>query len=319
MKTRAAVIRRWYWVSVIVFAFVLWLVAAGRAQAYTIVYRDAHRNVWIATPTGSVKRQLTKNGNTKYYMAPSETDTGTIVVGGLPAMFYYFNQSGKRVTGPWTSFDMKCASLEQPDSNQVRANNLIVYSYVNFCPYEHIEQWVAFANYGRGTAVHNYAQFPGSAPRWVPGKPYAAAVTEDGESLFTTNKVGGTVWVAFPGRPAYSIRAFDISRKGYRVLIATASTTSNVKSPSNLVLWRNNGVPPAGGRQLCVVANWAEWTSVPRFSPDGKQFTWSAKRGVYVSPTPVANANGRCTIHPRPIVRGGLDPDWGVPGLGKRR
>jgi len=69
-----------------------------------------------------------------------------------------------------------------------------------------------------------------------------------------------------------------------------------------------------------MVSNWGDNgtypdISKPRWSPDGTAFTWSDKRGVWVSPAPVRSGGGRCTIHPKLVAAGGNSPDWGVPSV----
>ena len=58
--------------------------AAVPAQASSIVYLDANHNVWVTSPDGATKRQITTNGDTLKYASPSETDSGTIVAPGYP-------------------------------------------------------------------------------------------------------------------------------------------------------------------------------------------------------------------------------------------
>jgi hypothetical protein len=304
---------------------VLLLVAmAMPARASSIVYLDQHDDIWMTSPDGSVKRQITTNGSSEGYSSPSMTDSGVIVAGAKSAFFFYFNRDGSSFGGPWTAFDMNCAFEQQPLSNQVAPNGgSNVYWYIDDgsgCN-DPSGPTVAFAAFNSLTAEGLFATYDGVwYPRWIPGTAYPAAVEIGGASINTLNTAGGTPWIT---DSADGLRYFDISRTGGKVLIADAHDPSNVTSPSDLVLWQNVGTPPAtdpGSMQICQLANWgdnmpAPDISVPRWSPDGSAFTWSDSRGVWVSPAPVADAGGNCVIHPTLIAAGGHSPDWGVPDV----
>ena len=292
------------------------------ARASHIVYLDANHNVWVTSPDGAIKRQLTTNGSTRRYMSPTETDAGIIVVSATQAFFYDLKLDGASAGGPWTALDMDCASQQNAFSNQVNpAGTMNVYYYLSFGCGEHIDSWVAFANYNALTGKGVYPKTLGSDPRWVPGTHYAAAVSDLGSQIFTMDTASGTPWIT---GEYFTFRYFDISRSGNKVLIAKASSPGDVHSPSNLVLWQNNGTPPASGSPVCALANWGDngtWPdfSMPRWSPDGTQFTWSDSRGVFVSAAPVAGAGGLCVIHPKLIAAGGNSPDWGLADLAPGR
>ena len=170
---------------------------------------------------------------------------------------------------------------------------------------------VAFANFNGLTGKDIYPLFGGAwYPRWVPGTNYAAAVSQRGNVISVLDTPGATPWIT-DSNDAW--RYFDISRAGNKVLIAMASTP-DISSRSDLILWQNNGLPPATGSAVCALPGWGDDNaapdiSMPRWSPDGTQFTWADRQGVYVSPAPVAGAGGQCVINPKLIVAGGNSPD----------
>ena len=301
-------------------ATVFLLVFAMPARASSIVYLDQNDDIWMTSPDGAIKRQITTNGATARYSSPSMTDAGVIVAGGKSAFFYYYNRDGSSAGGPWTAFDMNCAFEQQPLSNQVApSGGLNTYWYIDDgsgCNAPSGPK-VAFASFNGLTAQGLFATYDGVwYPRWIPGTDYPAAVEISGASIDTLNTSGGTQWITDAGD---RLRNFDITRTGGRVLIAVADDTSNVNSPSDLVLFQNVGTPPAtdpGSGVLCTLANWgdnqqAPDISVPRWSPDGTAFTWSDSHGVWASPAPVASGS-TCVIHPTLIAPGGHAPDWGA-------
>lgn len=282
--------------------------------------------------TGTIKRQLTTDGLTEGYTSPSETDAGVIVVPGTRARFFYFRLDGRPLGGPWVARDMNCSpDIYSAVENEVRPDGASnVYWFLNTCGGSVVAE-VAFASYGRSTRASTYPWFSGVSPRWVPGSRYAAAVAWDGTQISVMNTAGGdkgspngTPWITDDqGR----LRYFDISRAGSNVLIALASNPKDIHSRSDLVLWHNHGTAPVGGGPLadnpatvCELGNWGDNTrwpdlSMPRWSPDGTEFTWSDNRGVWVSPAPVAGAGGQCVVHPKLIAAGGNSPSWGLVSL----
>lgn len=296
------------------------LVARG-AQASSIVYLDANNDIWITSPDGATKRQLTTNGSTMRYTSPSETDAGVIVAGATRANFFYFNQDGSSAGGPWTSLDMNCSWEQSPISNQVNpAGGMNIYWYIDDgsdCMHFY-GPTTAFASYNGMTPKGVNPEFAAWYPRWIPGTVYAAAVSEQGDKISVLNTGSGTAWILDPSN---GLRFFDISRTGNNVLIADASSSAQ-NSPSDLILWHNDGTPPAtlAGAPVCSLANWGDYgqapdLSMPRWSPDGTQFTWSDSQGIWVSPAPVNDGSGHCVIHPKLIVAGASYPDWGLPDV----
>jgi hypothetical protein len=294
---------------------------AVSSQAGSIVYLDANHDVWVTSPDGVTKHRITSDGATQHYVSPSETDAGIIVASGKQAFFHYFNQDGSKARGPFTVLDIACPSIDPPFTSQVNPQGtMVVYYYLDAPGCVRSRGFrVAFANTNSLTGKGVYDQWWGSHPRWVPGTNYAAYVSEQGSQLETTNShTQESVWIR---DSKGGLRSFDISRTGNKVLIARASST-DPRSRSDLLLWQNKGTPPASGSAVCAVPGWGEndeaGRSIPRWSPDATQFTWSDSRGVWVSPAPVAGTSGECVIHPKLIVPGGSSPDWGLPNAGAK-
>ncbi len=78
----------------------LLLAVAMPARASSIVYLDQHDDIWMTSPDGAVKRQITTNGSAEGYSSPSMTDAGVIVAGAKKAFFFYFNRDGSSFGGP---------------------------------------------------------------------------------------------------------------------------------------------------------------------------------------------------------------------------
>jgi hypothetical protein len=78
------------------------LVGVAPAGAASLVYLDAASNVWIASPDGAVKRQLTSDAKPdSLYLSPSMQDDGTVVVPNQDGFTRVLNPDGTKKSGPW--------------------------------------------------------------------------------------------------------------------------------------------------------------------------------------------------------------------------
>jgi hypothetical protein len=80
------------------------LVGATPAGAASLVYLDPASNVWITSPDGAVKRQLTSDAKPdSLYLSPSMQDDGTVVVPNQDGFTRVLNPDGTKKSGPWIS------------------------------------------------------------------------------------------------------------------------------------------------------------------------------------------------------------------------
>jgi hypothetical protein len=93
-------------------SMVHWLIAVGvlvvlagpaRADAASLVYLDQASNVWIASPDGAIKRQLTGDASPdSLYLSPSMQDDGTVVVPNQDGFTRVLNADGTNKWRPWS-------------------------------------------------------------------------------------------------------------------------------------------------------------------------------------------------------------------------
>ena len=300
------------------------LVLPASALASSIVYTDGAGNVWLTTPDGSTKKQVTRDDKPDdTYRNPSQADDGTIVGPRTNRFIYVLNQDGTSKRGPWLTPGTSCSS-STISTAVTPAGGLFAYFYIHsdFCSGgSGPRARVAIGDTGTGTSNCNV--FPCHdgyfAPRWIHGTSYAGMITISGDQVHVQSQSGLQPWVDSGGR---DFESFDLSRSGNRVLFELTPDGTPGEGQTEvgeLTLWQNNGPPPSGGNAVCTLGNFGTGNSDPRWSPDGTQFTWEDAQGIWVSPAPVAGQGGACTIQPKLIVPGGKDPDWGpanVPGGG---
>jgi hypothetical protein len=292
------------------------LVAAAPAAASSIAY-EKDDNIWLTSPDGSVKHQVTTDGTAdNRYQAPGQLDDGTIVAARPSVrLFEALRPDGTRRNAPLLAPGNSCGTgpldlAVTPDSG------LIVFQYVHsdFCfggggPRSRVT--FAFSDVPTGSATF-VKHDNWTAPRWVPGSNYAAMVSIGGDQIGIQG--GGTVAPWIGPDPGEEIEGFDISRSGNRVLIEATPDGSTDGGSSQLELWQNQGVPSSSngdGTTVCQLDGFATGNADPRWSPDGSQIAWEGAAGIYVSPAPVNDA-GVCRLQPQLIVPGGQDPAWGA-------
>ena len=93
MWRRRLVTTRW----IIATGVLALLVCAAPAGAASLVYLDAASNVWVASPDGVIKRQLTTDAKpSDLYLSPSMQDDGTVVVPNQDGYTRVLNPDGTK-------------------------------------------------------------------------------------------------------------------------------------------------------------------------------------------------------------------------------
>jgi len=310
-------------------AVVAVLIGAPAAGASSIVYTDANSNVWITSPDGATKRQITTNGATLGYGSPTETDAGVIVAtSSKSSMFFYFKQDGTSPGGPWGAHDLHCGSMQPILSNQVKPDGAMnAYSFIELSSscFSVYGATVGYANYNLLTASGIYTTFDQAwYPRWVLGTTYVAAADSTGQGIWYLDTPSGSTWLTRPvlagGLTPLKVRYFDLTRDSAWALVAMSDDSAQPRK-STLYLWHQTApLPAASGNVVCSIANWGDDNqapdiSMPRWAPDGSAFTWTDSQGIWVSPKPVDDGTGTCRLSPKLIVPGGYEPDWGLPDV----
>lgn len=285
------------------------LVVVASAQASSIAYIGSDKNVWVTTPDGAVKRQVTTDGSGKTYSGPAQLDDGTIVVPASDRWFYILGPDGSTRRGPYLSPTNSWSTSPLAIDLQP-TGGLIAY-------------WHLYASASAMTPVPRVAFALSDAPttsdctvapchsgylqpRWIPGDTKVAMINSAGSQIDVQPSTG---WMTLGA--GVEIQGFDISRAGYRTLITSKDTTNG---DHELVLWDNKVPPPDAtqGALVCGMDNFSNGESHPRWSPDGTKFTWSDASGVWVSPAPVSNGASPpvCVLQPTLIAASGSNPDW---------
>lgn len=294
-------------------------VLAAPATAANIVYTK-DRNVFVTSPDGSVKRQITRNGAVNNaYRSPSEKADGTIVVPHSSKFWFLYKLDGRSAGGPWKAFKMNSCSTSPIYSQVTPTGNLIVYTfiYADIClgGGQAPRLMTTFANANSPTAAGIYPEyFDYTEPRWIPGTSFAAMMNDDGTRIAAQN---GASLVEFLQTDAgEEFQSFDFAPNGRDMAIVT-SAPGATSGPATLSVWRHNSRPPGDGTGSpgCVSPNAVSVDSDVRWSPDGTMITWATSQGVWVSPAPRGAPGASCSLSPKLIAPGGEDPDWGAKDL----
>jgi hypothetical protein len=304
-------------------------VLAPAASADNVVYVAGDGNVWISSPDGSVRRQITDNATSdSKYRSPSEQNDGTVVAirksGGSSSFAFFFNPDSGAMTGNWLLPASGSSGLQfSPFTGGEIApsGGMMVYDFFHAEGYPYFSSWpeVAFvAGPGLTDPCTINCHDDYLSPRWIPGTNFAGFIDDHFQGIWVQNGQSVQSWV---GIQDYDNESFDVSGQGRTLLeISNPGSPSQGTEPSHLVLLANNGTAPNSTPTiLCSTDSFANVGANPKWSPDGSRIAWEGPEGVYVSPAPQPLSNGACGLSPKLLAPGGHDPDWGprnVPGGG---
>ena len=299
------------------------LAAPAAANAASLAYVGPDGNVWLATPDGSYRKQLSSDATAdSKYRSPSQLNDGRVVALRRPAgtsssFAHFLRRSDGQVVDSWLlpktgagGFSPFTGAQASPDGG------LITYDYRHFdCFTNPCQGWQAVGFVaGPGTTnpclINCHVDY--LAPRWLPGTPYAGMVDDTGQAVRVQNGGASPVgWFTYGS--GIFIRSFDV-RGGKIAVSATASDTEY------LIIERMNGPAPNVPTSQCSVNLPAvEGGARPRLSPDGSMVAWATPEGVMVSPTPTQTGGTGtiCQLTPTLVGPGGSQPDWGIVNLVK--
>lgn len=312
----------------------LGLAAPSATSAASLVYRDATYNVWVSTPDGLHRKQVTTDGSSdKRYTPPSMDDGGGILAYGHPEYFWgrILDQNGANVRGPWLLPAPVCSlgplsSAIAPDGKLILAVWIDAgYGPTSCLQVGQLKTSVLFGDVAT-TSTSVLPSYDGlSDARWmtVPDQ-RVAGIQSDAIEVQNLGKPTGPMepWIGMPDPSAQDLDSFDFSRAARQVLVESSLQGSGSEN-HDLELLDYAGSPPdpaATVTSVCLmdalVTN-APHPARPRFSPDGTQIAWSAPEGIYVSPKPVAGPGGVCQLSPRTPT--GARRTWRSPRRPRRR
>jgi hypothetical protein len=285
------------------------------ASASSISYIGPDGNVWLASPDGAIRHQVTHNATADLkYRSPSQINDGRVVAlrkAGSDAFAYFLRRTDGEVLASWL-MPSSGSGLHFAPYTGAQASpegGLITYDYFHaegpFGGY-YSQVRVGFLT-GPGQTDPCLVNCEGgyARPRWLPGLDVAGMIdVPNFSTVWIQQGASPRAWFGFTG-PDTKVLSFD-TRAGKTVAIAENSTGSF------FVMMRNDGGYNAPPTVLCSVGLYNQ--AVPRLSPDGSMVAWEGPQGgVYVSPAPGgAGPSSACNLQPRLVGPGGTQPDWGV-------
>ena len=317
-------------VAAALFAFAL---LAAPAAAESVVYVAGNGDVWLSSPDGATKHQVTDNATADAkYRSPSEQNDGTVVAirkGDSSTGFaWFFDPVTGQAKSNWLLPKSGTGLAFSPFTGGeiTPGGGLFVYDFFHAeGPFGGYASWpeVAFVA-GPGLTdpctINCHSDY--LQPRWIPGTQFAGFIDDSFQGVWVQNGSSVQSWVGITG---YDNDSFDVSGQGRTIIeINDAGAPPSGPESAHFVLLQNNGTPPNSTPTiLCSRADFANSGADPKWSPDGSKIAWEGPDGVYVSPAPQPEGTpgdaAACSLSPKKIAAGGSDPDWGpknVPGQG---
>lgn len=292
-------------------ALALVVFIAASASAASIVYVGADGNVFLTSPDGSVKHQVTRDGiAADKYRSPSQTDDGRVVTirktGSSSGAVLFLDRRSGQVLDTWTLPREGTGSFAPLTGGEISSGGaLFLYDWNYFdCPLSGCEserRVSLVSGPGQTNPCAPWCARGYIRPRWIAGTPYAGFLDESFSGVWIQTENGPEQWLDFTGLLTLG---FDIE-DGKALVVVKAEG-----SPQTLAVLQSGGTPPGGDPQiLCTLEGFA--SDSPRWSPDASMIAWDAADGIYVSPAPPESGGGTCTLQPRLIAAGGTKPEWG--------
>jgi len=294
------------------------VVAPAAAPASMITYIDG-KNVWVASPDGQTKRQITTDGtNDAPYHVPSADDAGNVlaVAGGLTnsKMLVHVTPAGRRTVNviPW-----KVGTLPNfgPYTMRMRPDGkLLAYKYVlNQGAYQPLVERLSIAMVN-SPAVPGAGTFDQAGsywtPTWIDDK---LVVAQDGVAKLEMEPGRFTQFLAVEV-DGLEIAGAEVSRDKSRYLL---DIDNKQNGQSGLVLYAHTGAFPGGEvTGGCQVPAAGSPEQTWGLSPDGRQVVWQDSGGVKVGTfDPARQQNGWCVGEVVTISATGSEPTFGAATL----
>jgi hypothetical protein len=307
---------------------------ASAAVRGSIVFMK-NGNVWIARADGTHARQFTK---AQYnWFSPSESDNGTVVVGGGLARtnpdgtdssgsseIYRFTPNGNQIGKPiptWGSFSSPACPTYHPTSIEVSPDGKKIAYGIWLCS---DPQYTTMWTPSNATTLDFPHQHVGQEdfyePHWISnstflvshfGQPFGTGARWFTHGLTQGDDHGGKGWNWGPmtGTGAQGL----IDRSGDKLVVFEddAANWSNNR-PRLLRLWVFTGknIPSNWSKRCTIKLNAAQMSYPqdlhPSFSPDGHELIWGDNRGI--EEASLATPGNCASIKPHLLIPGGYEP-----------
>jgi len=314
-------------------------VASGGSIAFIQTY-----NVWLTSPDGTTKRQLTTDGSASTpYRYPTQSDDGTVVVavqdrfeqqqGFRRSYLYEMDRQGTLLRAPFAppqyEFNMNgcgrapqgIAAAVSPDGTKIVVNPLALF-FSSLCGHDNTSYAYVIALDGTVVAGTIAPQDPNAAtdsfetPSWVTNtRLLLSHRRQTAVYYYDLGASTATPWIASNSTYRHpSLRTGKLATSGF--------------DGSGLEVarfWTTNGGPPAVPTPRCDEhPPHAAFLQAPisSLSPDGASVALyeatdaNAPSGIYVSAVGNIGAGDCSTINPQILIVGGYDPYWGPAPVG---
>lgn len=302
------------------------LAAPAAAQADAIAFIQDH-NVWLASPDGAVRHQVTLDGTADApYRSPSQADDGTLVAVRLRNEIVRLRQSGEvlnRISPPPAATsnggvaDAVATAAISPDGATI-AYALSSYT----CPVASTCGARTVTGYTAADRLTDRAERSGAihygAPSWVTnGRTlvfggYGAQVNvhDLGPGTVQRHWYDDQELLADPAASGEDQGDGELTRQGDKLAVVRSYGAN-----ARIHVLRTSGDPrtdadPANPVGVCESAP-VEGTNGPTWSPDGSALAWADPRGITIARGIPADSAGCAAVSETVAFPGASEPDWG--------
>lgn len=302
------------------------LAAPAAAQADAIAFIQDH-NVWLASPDGAVRHQVTLDGTADVpYRSPSQADDGTLVAVRLRNEIVRLRQNGEvlnRISPPPATTsnggvaDAVATAAISPDGATI-AYALSSYT----CPVASTCGARTVTGYTAADRLTDRAERSGAIhygdPSWVSSTRtlvfggYGAQVNvhDLGPGTVQRHWYDDQELLADPAAPGEDQGDGELTRQGDKLAVVRSYGAN-----ARVHVLRTAGDPrtdadPANPVGVCESAP-VEGTNGPTWSPDGGALAWADPRGITIARGIPVDSAGCAAVSETIAFPGASEPDWG--------